>query len=162
MRPNPTRSETKEPTLLSKLRQNRGFTLIELLVVILLLAILAAFAIPAYMGHQKKGKDSEAQSNARNLSSRVELCFATNEDYTQCDTHEKLGEDTNLPYGTNPGEVSIVSSTKASYKITAVSKAESDGSNHTFSIDHNVAGTNDRVCTAGSTNANGSCRNGVW
>jgi type IV pilus assembly protein PilA len=148
--------------VLRKLRQNRGFTLIELLVVILLVGILAALAIPAYLSHQKKGKDSEAQSNARNLSSRVELCFATNEDYDQCATHEALGDDTNLPYGTGAGEVSIVSTTKSTYKITAVSRAKSDDSNHTFSIVHNASGTNDRHCTAGTTNANGACRNGVW
>jgi type IV pilus assembly protein PilA len=149
-------------TLITRLRGNRGFTLIELLVVILLLAILAALAIPAYMNHQKKGKDSEAQSNARNLVSRVELCFATQENYTQCDEETEFGNDTNLAIGTGAGQVSVVSSTDKTYKVTAVSKGESDGSNHTYSIEHSVAGTNDRTCTAGSTNKNGGCRAGVW
>jgi prepilin-type N-terminal cleavage/methylation domain-containing protein len=149
-------------SLLQRLRSNRGFSLIELLVTILILALIAAIALPAYMGHQKKGKDSDAQSNARNLSSRVELCFATQEDYRDCDTNEELGEDTGLPYGSQPGEVSVVSATDKSYKITAVSKAESDGSNHTYTIEHVASGSNDRTCTAGSTNKNGSCRNGAW
>jgi type IV pilus assembly protein PilA len=149
-------------TLTKRLRANRGFTLIELLVVILLLGILAALAIPAYMDHQKKGKDSEAQSNARNLVSRVELCFATQENYSECDTEAEIGNDTNLPFGTGAGQVSVVSSTDRTYKITAVSRASTDGSNHTYSIDHNLAGTNDRTCTAGSTNKNGACRSGVW
>ena len=148
--------------MLSKLRQNRGFTLIELLVVILLVAILAALAIPAYLSHQKKGKDSEAESNARNLVSRVELCFATEENYANCDSNAKIGGDTNLPYGTNPGEVSIVEADDRSYKVTAVSKAKSDDTNHTFTIEHTQQGTNNRTCTAGSTNDNGSCRDGVW
>ena len=148
--------------LTQRLRQTRGFTLIELLVVTLLLAILAALAIPAYLDHQKKSQDSDAESNARNLVSRVELCYATQEDYRDCDTNAKLGGDTNLPYGTSEGEVSIVTADKATYTVTAISKAKSDGSNHTFTIEHTAAGTNDRSCTAGSTNDNGSCRNGTW
>lgn len=148
--------------LLQRLRSNRGFSLIELLVTILILALIAAIALPAYLGHQKKGKDSDAQSNARNLSSRVELCFATQEDYRDCDSNEELGEDTGLPYGTQPGEVAVVDATDKTYKITAVSKADSDGSNHTYTIEHTALGSNTRSCTAGSTNKNGSCRNGTW
>ena len=149
-------------TLISRLRGNRGFTLIELLVVILLLAILAAIAIPSYLDHQKKAKDADAQSNARNLVSRIELCFATQENYSQCDTEAEIGTDTNLSFGTSAGEVSVVSSSDKTYKVTAVSRASTDGSNHTYSIEHSLAGTNDRTCTAGSTNKNGACRNGVW
>ena len=148
--------------ILKRLRGNRGFSLIELLVTILILGMLAAIALPAYVGHQKKGKDSDAQSNARNLSSRVELCYATQEDYRQCDTNEELGEDTGLSYGTAPGEVSVVTAGEKTYKITAISKAESDGSKHTFTLEHTASGVTDRTCTAGSTNKNGSCRSGTW
>ena len=132
------------------------------MVTILILAVLAAIAIPSYMGHQKKGKDSEAQSNARNLTSRIELCFASQERYTECDTNGELGEDTGLSFGTDPGQVSIVNATDTTYKVTAVSKAESDGSKHTFSIEHTGSGPVDRTCTAGSTNKNGGCKNGTW
>src|SRR5581483_5923681 len=42
-------------------KRNHGFTLIELLVVIVILAILMAIAIPAYLSQQKKAKDSAAK-----------------------------------------------------------------------------------------------------
>jgi prepilin-type N-terminal cleavage/methylation domain-containing protein len=145
-----------------RLRQNRGFTLIELLVTMLLLAVLAAIALPAYLQHQKKGKDSEAQSNVRNLVSRVELCYATQETYADCDTHAKLGNDTGLPYGTGPGEVSVISATQTGFKVTAVSRADSGGSNHTYSIEKSAGGVISKTCTAGAANKDGGCKSGVW
>ena len=149
-------------TPIKRLRDERGFTLIELLVVVLLIGVLAAIAIPSYMNHAKKGKDADAESNARNLVSKVELCYATNEDYTLCDTAAELGSGLGVPYGTNPGEVSVVASAKLTYQVTAVSRSESDGSNHTFSITKGGGGGTTKTCTAGATNNEGACKTGSW
>jgi len=72
--------------MLRRLRQRiqteeSGFTLIELLVVVLIIGILAAIAIPAFLGQREKAQDSESKSATRNAVSAAEAYFTDGQTY---------------------------------------------------------------------------------
>jgi type IV pilus assembly protein PilA len=143
-------------------REERGFTLLELLVVILIIGILSAIAIPMFLGHRKRAEDADAKSLAKGLATEMELCFAPEEDFRNCDTPAKLAGTLDVPYGTSPGQTYIVGATKDTFDVTAISKASTDGSNHTFTIHRDIAGPTQQTCTAGSGNNAGGCNDGSW
>ena len=103
-------------------RSEGGFTLIELLVVIIIIAILAAIAIPMYLSQREKGWESNAKSDLRNAAVAQESYFTDNDAYT--------GNTADLETeGWNPSAdvtLSIASADATSYCMDAVHNSGGD------------------------------------
>ena len=134
----------------------QGFSLIELLVVILVIGILAAIALPAFLGQRDKGQDADAKSNARNLVSHLESFYATERTYDADEA--KASNDiqkSSLPIGGGLGQVDIAEGDADTY--TVVAKSKSGGS---FTIEKDSNGKISRTC---SDQGEGGCdSDGAW
>jgi len=129
-----------------------GFSLIELLVVILIIGILAAIALPAFLGQREKGQDASAKSAARNLVTGLESFYATNKTYVGADTDDDVKKVGVL--GTDSGQASV----------------EASGANSYIVVGHSASGNEFQITKSGSTvtrtctdTNKGSCpSNGKW
>jgi type IV pilus assembly protein PilA len=148
--------------MLSKLRRRaedeKGFTLIELLVVILIIAILAAVAIPTFLNQRGKAYDSNAQSMVKSAQVAEETYATSNNGAYATTAAELQAIDPSLSDATAAtlGTPSGVTSNGYTVSATAVNTGD------TFTIGMNN-GVQTDTCSLGTGGGSpGACNGGTW
>jgi type IV pilus assembly protein PilA len=137
--------------LRSRAQDEKGFTLIELLVVILIIGILAAIALPAFLGQRARAQDTEAKTSVRQGQTAMETFYTDNQTYVA--TKAQL-VDIEQSLAAAPGNsFNLVGTpTATTYELTVTSKT-----GNSFNIAKAADGTVTRSCSRTGGTSKGGC-----
>ncbi|MGI8632632.1 MAG: prepilin-type N-terminal cleavage/methylation domain-containing protein [Solirubrobacterales bacterium] len=131
-------------------QSEQGFTLVELLVVVLILGILAAIAIPSFLGQRENAQDAQAKASTRTAQTALETYAVSNGGaYTGATAAGLVSEEKTLADATSLA-VTVTDADTAS-----VSSNSSNGTTFTIAVD---AGAVSRTCSGTSK----GCKNSTW
>ena len=151
------------------MRRQQGFTIIELMIVVVVIAVLAAVALPAYTDYVTRSKLAEAKAHLSDLRVKMEQFYLDNRRYSSTPgggTCGITGGNTPATQGTKYFDFTCASATANAagdqeYTLTATGKAAEGLGGISFSIDQaNTKRTTVAAATPMSDKgyaSNGSC-----
>lgn len=128
--------------------REEGFTLIELLVVILIIAILAAIAIPVFLNQRKKGWVAQMESALKNAATAQESYLVGNNSYASSEA-QLATEGWKKATAVTVHGITFLSGNE--YCVAVVHATLSDGAIEPMAISSSsTTPTKDRDCPAGT------------
>lgn len=130
-------------------RGQAGFTLIELLIVVIIIAVLAAIAVPTYLGARIEAQDSSAFTLVRNALTTVESAYIDAGDYTAVGVAELEGIEPSISW--NLASADLVDPTGPTITGIVTARAE----NHEVDFYPQATDQYDVACVSESGNKYG-------
>lgn len=118
--------------------KQQGFTLIEVMIVTVIIAILAAIAIPSYQSHIQKTRRTDAKSTLSQIAAAQERYFFTNNGYAVGTDFSKVYSSTSTPDGHYTIAALNACGDSNCYRVTATATGSqaTDTACNQFSINH--------------------------
>ena len=129
---------TNQSTSGGHLKTQRGFTLIELMIVVVVVAILAAVAVPSYTEYITRGRIPDATSNLATKRVKIEQFYQDNRTYAGAP--DCASDTTSSSYF----DFSCTVATSTAFTLQAVGKSSMSG--FTYTVDQ----TNSKTSTISS------------
>ncbi len=134
--------------------------MIELLVVILIVGILAAIAIPAFLSQKGKASDATAKTLANSAATTAEAIGNDHGgEYKAVSLTEVKAYEPSIQETSGKGEAWL---TKAEGKANEYVVTATSSTGDTFTITRTSTGTWTRTCVAKVTPSKGGCTSGSW